>query len=85
VQTYINARVPLGSSAVVANSSALAINIVASATVKATNFAAAVAAAAANIAAYINGLAISDGTVVVDYEIVEAMIGEIAGVTASAA
>jgi Baseplate J-like protein len=81
VQNYINARVPLYSAAVVSNSTALAINIVASATVKSASYAAAVIAAAANIAAYINGLSISGGTVVVSYDILVAMIGEIAGVT----
>lgn len=80
VQSYVNARVPLTSTALVSNTTAVPINIIAAATVRAASHAAAVTAASTNLAAYINGLAISDGTTVVDYEVLEAQIGSIPGV-----
>ena len=81
VQSYINARVPLTSTCVVSNTTGLAINVVAAASVKAASYNAAVTAAAANLAGYINSLSVSAGSTIVSYDIIIAMIGEIAGVT----
>jgi hypothetical protein len=80
VQNYINARVPLGTTVLVSNSVAVSVAVVAAASVKAAQHASAVTAAANNLAAYIQAMPISDGTTVIDYEVLTSQIGSIPGV-----
>lgn len=79
VQNYINARVPTTCTALVSNCASQVNNVAATIKVRAASYAAAAVSVPLALAAYINGIGISDGTAVVSYDMVIAMLGSAPG------